>query len=397
MSIKSTSKRIARRGAHLLGLLVLVAIIVPFVIYAVPGAVGADHSFVVLSGSMEPTASAGDAIIVESVDPTEIESGDVIAFQKSQQGVPTTHRVVTVLESDAGLEFLTQGDANLDPDPGAVAQAQVIGRVMSVEGHLLVIPYIGHVILFIATPLGFASLIVLPIALLVLSEMWSIVRSTRMDRKQSLTAVGDERPAGNVSTAVASGGDHGATEAPEVSPTSGEGIRISRSELTLALPVLAAFSAYSIWIVTRLFTSISITVAMGSGLSLLFAVLLYVGADWSGDTPRSAETGGDRDLSANAPSKSATPPAVEVDSIEHLLGTSRASGAPVTWDPDRRRYRTLGGPVSFVFDGNPSALQSLEDDVVAEDLPEPNLWAAFADTTARPGQMTTDGGTGRER
>ncbi|TKX83266.1 hypothetical protein EXE43_25160, partial [Halorubrum sp. SS5] len=53
-----------RRIANIVGLMILVAIVVPFVVFAVPQVVGADQSYVVLSGSMEPAMSPGDVIIV---------------------------------------------------------------------------------------------------------------------------------------------------------------------------------------------------------------------------------------------------------------------------------------------------------------------------------------------
>ncbi|MFT4890254.1 MAG: signal peptidase [Halobacteriales archaeon] len=407
MSYKSTSKRIARQSAHLLGLLVLVAIVVPFVIYAVPGVVGADHSFVVLSGSMEPTASPGDAIIVESVAAARIDTGDVIAFQTSQDGVPTTHRVVSVERSDAGLEFVTKGDANADTDPEAVPQARVIGRVMSVEGHLLVIPYIGHVILFIETPVGFATLVALPIALLVLTEMWSFVRSTRSGGEQTSTRAAESRATDDDgSTAVgpapavdANGGSETATES---GTERGTGIRIGRGGLALVVPALAAFAAYSVWTVTRLFTPVSIAVAVGSGLLLLLSLLLYVGAEWEGEPTAVPGGGAGTEVAERALATPIAPLSVEVESVEDLLAMARVDGRQVVWDAGRRLYRTVGGPVEFVHDGEPTAridsgaTTPVDEDGTSETASvEDDPWEAlFGSTTNR--RMTADGGPRRD-
>ncbi|MFW5919767.1 MAG: signal peptidase I, partial [Halanaeroarchaeum sp.] len=329
MSYRTTSKRIARRSAHLVGLLVLVAIVVPFVIYAVPGVVGADHGFVVLSGSMEPTASPGDAIVVEEVNPAKIEAGDVIAFQKSRDGVPTTHRVVSVTQSDSGLAFVTKGDANEDTDPEAVPAARVVGRVMTVEGHLFVIPYVGHVILFIETPLGFATLVGLPLGLLVLTELWSFVRSTRTDGPSSTADADDAGLAADGSTGADSdlenGPRHASVERSESGAHSEGNITIGRGEIGLVVPVLAALAAYSIWTVTQVFTALTIAVAVGSGLSLLLAVLLYVSAGWSSEP---------------APETSIARPSLDVLSVEDLLAMARAGNRDVAWDDDRGRYYT---------------------------------------------------------
>lgn len=402
MAIKSTSKRIAQRGAHLLGLLVLVAIVVPFVIYAVPGVVGADHSFVVLSGSMEPTASPGDAIIVESVAATRIDTGDVIAFQTSQDGVPTTHRVVSVMRSEAGLEFMTKGDANADTDPEAVPQARVIGRVMSVEGHLLVIPYIGHVILFIETPVGFATLVALPIALLVLTEMWSFVRSTRTDGERSSTAVAERRATDDDgSTAVGAVPNVDATGGSEARTGSGTGISIGRGGLALVVPALAAFAAYSVWTVTRLFTPVSIAVAVGSALLLLLSLLLYVGAGWDSEPAGAAGVEAGGGAAEGALATPIAPPSVEVESVEDLLWMARADRREVVWDAGRRVYRTVGGPVEFVHEGEPAAridseaTTPLDEDGTSETASvEDDPWEAlFGSATNR--RMTADGGSRR--
>ncbi|HKL29702.1 MAG TPA: signal peptidase I [Natrialbaceae archaeon] len=388
MSFKTTSKRIARRSAHLLGLLVLLAIVVPFVIYAVPGVVGADHSFVVLSGSMEPTASPGDAIIVEEINPAKIEAGDVIAFQKSRDGVPTTHRVVTVTGSDSGLAFITKGDANEDTDPAAVPASRVVGRVMTVEGHLFVIPYVGHVILFIGTPVGFATLVGLPLGLLVLTELWSFVRSTRTDDPSTTKDADDAGQTVDAHDTVrtAAGSTDLETETrpvtverPESDGDTAGGITISRGEIALVVPVLAAFAAYSIWTVSHVFTALTIAVAVASGLLFLLAAFLYVGAGWSSDP---------------APVTSTAQASIEVDSVEDLLAMARAGSREVAWDGERERYHTVGGPVSFVYDGDraPGLDVGGESDPVADGDVGHDPMGRFFETGTHHPRMTADGG-----
>jgi signal peptidase len=157
--------------------LLLVVVVVPFVVYAVPQLVGASHSFVVLSGSMEPAISTGDVIVVEDVPASDIEEGDVITFGGSATEPATTHRVIAVGESDGERVFRTKGDANEDPDASPVAADEVVGRVMELPvptagQTLFAIPYIGYVIEFAGTPRGFVALVVLPFGLLGVSELW---------------------------------------------------------------------------------------------------------------------------------------------------------------------------------------------------------------------------------
>lgn len=166
--------RVTRRTvANLLVFLVVVALVAPFVVYAVPGLVGGEASYIVLTGSMAPAISPNDAVVVGAVEPADIAVGDVITYTRPGLEVPVTHRVVEVVETESGTAFRTMGDANEDPDLQLVPAANVAGEVV------LVVPYIGYVVEFVGTPVGFAALVVVPIALLVASEAWAFVSRRR--------------------------------------------------------------------------------------------------------------------------------------------------------------------------------------------------------------------------
>jgi len=61
-----------RRLANVVGLVLVLAVVVPFLVYAVPQVVGAEHSYVVLSGSMQPTMNPGDVVVVDDTPASEI-------------------------------------------------------------------------------------------------------------------------------------------------------------------------------------------------------------------------------------------------------------------------------------------------------------------------------------
>jgi signal peptidase len=86
---------------------------------------------VISSGSMTPTLSVGDVVLIKSQK--EYSVGDVVAYRFMNQVV--VHRIIDV--SDKG--FITKGDANSDKDPFIVPRESVIGRVS------LKIPMIGWV------------------------------------------------------------------------------------------------------------------------------------------------------------------------------------------------------------------------------------------------------------
>ena len=58
-------------------------------------------SFVIVSGSMEPTIMTGDAILVKEVSEDEIKTNDIISF--SQEGTIVTHRITEMIEENGKL------------------------------------------------------------------------------------------------------------------------------------------------------------------------------------------------------------------------------------------------------------------------------------------------------
>ena len=85
--------------------------------------------YTVVSGSMEPAIPTGSLVYVKTMDPTEVQEGDVIAFYSVQDGSSViTHRVVT--NSTVMGEFITKGDANEEKDRSPIPYNHFIGRVV---------------------------------------------------------------------------------------------------------------------------------------------------------------------------------------------------------------------------------------------------------------------------
>ncbi|MGC5628062.1 signal peptidase I [Georgenia sp. Z1344] len=92
----------------------------------------------ILSGSMEPTYSPGDVVVVDP-DYTDPVVGDVVTIQPVS-GDPTlvTHRIIGVtIGQDGTMGVTTQGDANGSVDD-PVTMEQIQGRV------IYGVPWVGH-------------------------------------------------------------------------------------------------------------------------------------------------------------------------------------------------------------------------------------------------------------
>lgn len=166
-----------RRVAHGALVIALLVVVGAFIAQAYPGLVGADQSLVVQSGSMEPTIGTGAVVFVEEASVDAIEEGDVVTYA-DDGGNLITHRVVT--KYDAGgdsVRFETKGDANDEPDPEAVYPGDVVGVVT------FSLPLIGYVVTFGNTPMGYLTLVVVPVVLLIFDQLWELYRAGITDQE----------------------------------------------------------------------------------------------------------------------------------------------------------------------------------------------------------------------
>ncbi len=79
------------------------------------------------SNSMQPVYGRGDAIIYRKADASEVDTGDIIVFNK--EGTIVTHRIVNITRGGKSLVIQTKGDANNAPDGFAVYSSDVLGIV----------------------------------------------------------------------------------------------------------------------------------------------------------------------------------------------------------------------------------------------------------------------------
>lgn len=119
---------------------------------------GKYRSFLVQSGSMEPSIMTGDIIITKTFD--QYKNNDVITFEDDQQR-RVTHRII---DNQDNNQIITKGDANRSQDNKNINKNQIIGKV------ILVIPKLGYIVSFSKSLLGFLIFIIVPGILIIIDE-----------------------------------------------------------------------------------------------------------------------------------------------------------------------------------------------------------------------------------
>ena len=88
---------------------------------------------IVTTDSMVPTLSVGEIIIGITVEPEEIQVGDIIAYRAEEKTLwlqpIIVHRIIEV--TDEG--FIFQGDNNPEPDNAIVTKEQILFRFLNVK------------------------------------------------------------------------------------------------------------------------------------------------------------------------------------------------------------------------------------------------------------------------
>ncbi len=118
------------------------------------------------TGSMEPAIKRGSIILTKQTE--NYSAGDIVTYRAVNENTGVdlktyiTHRIVTYMPVNQTILALVKGDANITPDEKLIASEQIVGKVF------FVIPFVGHVWVFLQTSLGFLFLILIPAASLVI-------------------------------------------------------------------------------------------------------------------------------------------------------------------------------------------------------------------------------------
>lgn len=157
-----------------------IALIAVLLIISVLPITGNFKVMAVLSGSMEPAIKTGSVIAIKPSDNYKI--GDIITFgEMSKTKTPTTHRIYDMRVQEGKPVYITKGDANNAPDQKEILPEEIIGKV------LFSVPYAGYAVDTAKKPWGFALIIIVPAAVIIIDEAKKIWREMKRlkDKKQN--------------------------------------------------------------------------------------------------------------------------------------------------------------------------------------------------------------------
>lgn len=105
-------------------------------------------SYIVVSGSMEPSIKVGDLVVIKQANESELDENDIITFS-DESGNIVTHRIISInYDKNGKKQYQTKGDNNNSADIGLVTIENVKGK------YCFKINSMGKVINTIFSPVG---------------------------------------------------------------------------------------------------------------------------------------------------------------------------------------------------------------------------------------------------
>ncbi len=180
-----------KRGATILVSMILWAVILLAALFAFTTLATRDNNHVanlagftplsVMSDSMSPTFNAGDLIIIRKCTPATLEEGDIITFHAiiNNEFALNTHRIAEIQNQNGARSYVTKGDNNVIADTHIIADGDIVGKYV---GRL---PYFGKVVQFLSSSTGFLLVIVLPLLLFFVYQVYHLI-TVSIDLKKAL-------------------------------------------------------------------------------------------------------------------------------------------------------------------------------------------------------------------
>lgn len=121
--------------------------------------------------SMRPAIGAGDVIVDRSIRAADLRPGQIASIpDPGLGGRPVTHRVISATRTGATVTVVTRGDANNAGERWVLPAGQTVRHMVAR------IPWIGHVMVWLASPLLRALLLA---AGALVAAGWGVARLRR--------------------------------------------------------------------------------------------------------------------------------------------------------------------------------------------------------------------------
>lgn len=147
----------------------------------------------VQSDSMAPTFCKGDLIIIQATDPSTLQEGDVITFHAiiDNEYALNTHRIDKITTDNGVRSYVTKGDNNEVSDTHVISDGDIVGK------QVVVLPGIGNLMEFLSSSLGFLVIIVLPMLLFFVFQVYRLI-TISINYKRALEEEAREEKAGKI-------------------------------------------------------------------------------------------------------------------------------------------------------------------------------------------------------
>ena len=129
---------------------------------------------VVETDSMAPTFLSGDLIFIKKCDTAELVEGDIVCFHTiiNNEYALNTHRIEEIDTSNGVRSYKTKGDNNAISDSHIIADGDIVGKYIGKISRL------GTVMDFLSSSMGFLVVIVLPMLLFFIYQVYHLVMVT---------------------------------------------------------------------------------------------------------------------------------------------------------------------------------------------------------------------------
>lgn len=127
---------------------------------------------VVKTNSMSPTFNAGDLIFIKKCDTSKLKEGDIICFHTiiDNEYALNTHRIQKIETVGGARSYTTLGDNNKGiADTHIISDGDIVGKYV---GDL---PKVGKVMDFLSSSVGFLVVIVLPMLLFFIYQVYNLI------------------------------------------------------------------------------------------------------------------------------------------------------------------------------------------------------------------------------